>query len=224
MAASIVVSSEQALADPTGFVVANSTSIFSQLNAANSFFTNLALTNVQQSPTQFVYTFTAILGSQGAAVPVQFVLGPQGPMGPPGPQGFPGPVGGVGPVGPHGATGPTGPAGGGGGVEVLTATPGSSQGSPTATLSLAVEVSVLINPTGSTAFYALPNGTDGTIKEIVNGANLGATTLTVVTMQNNISNDPIDINSGQSARLVWVTAQGGWLALNVCSNVNALWD
>jgi hypothetical protein len=117
------------------------------------------------------------------------------------------------------------------GVELLTATAGSSQGTPVGNLSLGVQVSILVNATGAAAFWHLPDGTDGMIKEIVSGGNLGSALISNafigVTSTNNAygTSDILDLNgSGYSVRLVWSTAGGGWVAVSTCSNASAQWD
>ncbi len=117
------------------------------------------------------------------------------------------------------------------GVELLTATPGSSQGTPVGNLSLGAQVSVLVNTTGAAAFWHLPDGTDGVIKEIVSGGNYGSALVSNafigVTSTNNAygTNDLIDLNSsGNSVRLVWSTAGGGWVAVSSCVNASSQWD
>lgn len=127
-------------------------------------------------------------------------------------------------------TDPTGGAygggGGGGGVELLTATPGSSTGAPVGDLNLGVQVSVLINQTGAAAYWHLPDGTEGQIKEIVNGApgSLQSNAFIGVTCSNGWGNDLIDLSPYNSIRLVWCTAASGWVAVSVCNIVNNFWD
>jgi hypothetical protein len=114
----------------------------------------------------------------------------------------------------------------GSGVEFLIATPGSSQGSPVGNLNLGVAVSVLVNQTGGSAFWHLPDGTDGIIHEIVLGApgSFGTNNFVGITSTNGWSNDLLDLNNFFSVRLVWITAASGWVAVSTCQNVNNLWD
>jgi hypothetical protein len=116
------------------------------------------------------------------------------------------------------------------GVELLTATAGSSQGTPVGDLNLAVEVSILVNTTGAAAYWNLPDGTDGVVKEIVSGGNLGSALISNafigITSTNNAygTNDLIDLNPSNSVRLVWSTAGGGWVAISSCVNASSQWD
>ena len=105
-------------------------------------------------------------------------------------------------------------------VEVLTVTDLSE------TLTLApYGVSVLENSAGGYFFFNLPDATDGTVKEIVSGANgQNAANAFSVRCTNNLGNDLLDFDVGWAVRLVWVTARGGWVAINYTPNANAAWD
>ena len=105
-----MVVSSVALADPTGFVISNASSVYSQLNAPNTFISSIVLTGSTQGSIQFTYSYAIVLTAQGSAAPVQYVPGPQGPIGPIGPPGVQGPPG-FGPIGPPGPVGPIGPQG-----------------------------------------------------------------------------------------------------------------
>lgn len=107
-------------------------------------------------------------------------------------------------------------------TEVLT----SSVAVPSPVLDPAIGVSILLNPGGGpTQVFVLPDGQDGQVKEIVNGANgTVATSFITVHSTNNLGNDQIDLNPNTSIRLAWVTALGGWVATSCCLAVDDLWD
>ena len=119
-----------------------------------------------------------------------------------------------------------GGGGSGGGVELLNATPGSSAGTPVGSLDLSVQVSILINNgTGGAAYWHLPDGTEGLIKEIVCGApNLQSDNFVGVTSTNAYGNDLLDFNNFSSVRLVWCSGAGGWVTVSACTNTNQPWD
>jgi hypothetical protein len=126
------------------------------------------------------------------------------------------------------------PSGGGGGAEILFT---GAVPPPTITLSITKQVSILVNNSGAqyNGFH-LPDGTDGMIKEVVNGLN-GFTTnpgsaggftpsapLTF-TSTNSLANDVMDLTAaGKAVRLVWLTAAGGWVATSFVVNANLGWD
>jgi len=86
-------------------------------------------------------------------------------------------------------------------------------------------VTVVVNTSGSAQFVELPNGIDGSVKEIVNGINGQVSGHTVnVNCQNNISNTYYILPVSASVKLTYSEDLGGWVALNYCSNVNANWD
>lgn len=107
-------------------------------------------------------------------------------------------------------------------VEVLTAT------DPAQTLPLLpYGVSILENLTGGAVFFALPDGTDGMTKTIVGGSNgTNAPNIMFVRSTNTVppSPDVLDVNTGNSIQLVWITARGGWVATGFSANVNTAWD
>ena len=115
--------------------------------------------------------------------------------------------------------------GAGSGVEVLNAADGTST-----PISLGVQQTILINQTDVQATWHLPDGSEGLVKEIVSGGPLGSPYTSsngiVVTCSNSAfgGNDSVDFSPGVSIRMVWVTALGGWCALNYCGNVNVGWD
>lgn len=114
---------------------------------------------------------------------------------------------------------------GGGGQEFLTATPGSDAGHPVGDLDLSIQVSVLINQTGGAAFWHLPDGVDGQIKEINSGAPGNQSNAFIgITSTNNWGNDLLDLDPNQSARLVWSTLGGGWIMISNCQTTNSFWD
>ncbi len=142
ISATVIVTSDQALTDPAGFMFANIATIRQQVGAPSTFFiTNVSFQQVTHpTPLIYSYTFNITLGALGQnSTPLtgpqgkQGLVGPPGPAGPPGPQGIgiTGPAGvdgATGPAGPPGATGPLGgpgPAGPGG--------PAGPQGNPGAT-------------------------------------------------------------------------------------------
>jgi hypothetical protein len=126
------------------------------------------------------------------------------------------------------------PQGGNGGAEILFT--GASP-PPTITLSLTKQVSILVNDSGSLYnAFILPDGTDGMVKEIVNGINgyttnpgsagpFIASSPCTILMTDSLTNDAYDLpTSGMSVRLVWLTAAGGWVATNFSTNANQGWD
>src|SRR5271166_945675 len=96
--ASVVVTSNQALTDPSAFIFANIAQVRQQVGApANYFISAISFVQFTQ-PTglTYVYNFNISMIAQGATAAPLF--GPQGPHGPPGP---PGPFGPPGPTGPR---------------------------------------------------------------------------------------------------------------------------
>ena len=118
-----------------------------------------------------------------------------------------------------------------GGLEVVTvATAAGSRTSPDATLSLTKQLSIIINTSGAAAYVSLPNATDGTIKEITNGANSGAggtTSSYCFIVCNNDAfggNDLLDLNTDVGVKMVWMTSLGGWVVLSITNGLSSLWD
>lgn len=113
-------------------------------------------------------------------------------------------------------------AGGGTGTERIVLT------DPTASYTLSRSGrTVLLNQTGVGFFnqVRLPDGVDGLEKEIVCGENgQNSPSPVAVRMNDDLGNDQYDLPIGASVKLAWVTASGGWVAMNYCPNVNANWD
>ena len=115
----------------------------------------------------------------------------------------------------------------GGGLEIVNVATGGSPSSPAAILSLTKQVSIIINTSGASSYVALPNATDGVIKEIANGANNSvSTSFCFIVCSNNAygGNDYLDLNSNTGVRMVWATAFGGWVVTSYTNGLDALWD
>jgi len=108
------------------------------------------------------------------------------------------------------------------GFEVVTLTTDNNVNENPAPLDPTKQFCVVINTTGGTTYAHLADGTDGAVKEIVNGVNSG-TDLVYVSFTSN-QNNGLDIGTNTSARMVWITSQGGWVVLSTCNTVNNLWD
>lgn len=100
----------------------------------------------------------------------------------------------------------------------------------TLTLNPSVYSSILVNDTGGSVTFTLPDGIDGQVKEIVNGANNNAVSGRIsnafiyLACHNNLNNDGIDLNLNTSIKLVWCTAASGWVSLGYNNTVNSGWD